>query len=143
MAFTDRVVEFPGRITLTDSITSTVLGTYDSVRAEGTVTEEGTPLTADNLTTNIQALIDAALTTERAKRQKGIAKVKVSAKSTASKTVTFPTAFSTVPIVTITPVTTVPAARDVGVSATTTTGFTLYAYSTTAVNLKVNWKAEV
>ena len=53
MAFTDRIVEHPGRYTLTDVNTNEVLGTFDLVRAEGTVTEEGTPLTAANLNTEV------------------------------------------------------------------------------------------
>ena len=51
MSFTDRIVEHPGRYMLTDVSTNEVLGTFDLVRAEGTVTEEGTPLTAANLNT--------------------------------------------------------------------------------------------
>lgn len=47
MALTDRVVEYPGRIILTPVSGET--NTYDVTRAEGTVTEEGTPLNAANL----------------------------------------------------------------------------------------------
>lgn len=50
--FTDRLVEHPGRYTLTDT-EGTVMGTYDLTRAEGTVTEEGTPLNAANMNTII------------------------------------------------------------------------------------------
>lgn len=46
--FVDRVVEHPGRYTLTDTGGS-VLGTYDLSRTEGTVTEAGTPLNAANM----------------------------------------------------------------------------------------------
>ena len=53
MSFTDRIVEHPGRYMLTDVSTNEVLGTFDLVRAEGTVTEEGTPLTAANLNTEV------------------------------------------------------------------------------------------
>lgn len=43
--FKDRVVQFPGRVTLTP--VSGQPNTYDMARAEGTVTEEGTPFNAD------------------------------------------------------------------------------------------------
>ena len=46
--FVDRVVEHPGRYTLTDTGGS-VLGTYDLSRDEGTITEAGTPLNAANM----------------------------------------------------------------------------------------------
>lgn len=49
MAFVDRIVEHPGRYTLTNADTGTVLGTFDLVRAEGEVTEPGTLLNANNL----------------------------------------------------------------------------------------------
>lgn len=48
MALTDRIVEYPGRITLT--AVSGEADTYDVTRAEGTVTQEGTPINAANLT---------------------------------------------------------------------------------------------
>lgn len=47
MALTDRRVEFPGRIKLT--AVSGETDTYDVERAEGTVTQEGTEINADNL----------------------------------------------------------------------------------------------
>lgn len=43
--FKDRVVQFPGRVTMTP--VSGQPNTYDMARAEGTVTEEGTPFNAD------------------------------------------------------------------------------------------------
>lgn len=54
MAFVDRVVEYPGRYTLTDVATGTVLGTFDLVRAEGDVYTDGTLLNANNLNTQTQ-----------------------------------------------------------------------------------------
>ncbi len=56
MAFVDRIVEHPGRFMLTDVSNGEVLGTFDLVRAEGTITEEGTPLTAANLNTEIAGM---------------------------------------------------------------------------------------
>lgn len=49
MAFTDRIVEYPGRYKLTDVGTGDELGTFDLERAEGEVTEPGTLLNANNL----------------------------------------------------------------------------------------------
>lgn len=54
MAFTDRIVEHPGRYTLTNADTGTVLGTFDLVRAEGEIYEPGTLLNANNLNTQTQ-----------------------------------------------------------------------------------------
>lgn len=54
MAFIDRVVEYPGRYTLTNVDTGTVLGTFDLVRAEGEVYTDGTLLNANNLNTQTQ-----------------------------------------------------------------------------------------
>lgn len=48
MAFIDRIVQYPGRIKLTDT-GGVVLGTYDVERAEGTVYGDGTLLNATNL----------------------------------------------------------------------------------------------
>lgn len=48
MAFVDRVVEYPGRIKLTD-IGGVELGTYDVTRDEGDVFTVGTLLNATNL----------------------------------------------------------------------------------------------
>lgn len=42
--FTDRVVQYPGRVTLTPTGAS---DTYDMARAEGTVTNPGSPLNAE------------------------------------------------------------------------------------------------
>lgn len=61
MGFIDRIVQFPGRVTLTD-VNSGTSQTVDVVRSEGTVTEAGTLLNATNLNTMTQ--VDAALETE-------------------------------------------------------------------------------
>ena len=61
MAFIDRIVEHPGRYTLTNVDTGTVLGTFDLVRAEGEEYEAGTLLNANNL--NIQTQVDSAVET--------------------------------------------------------------------------------
>ena len=46
--FKDRLVEFPGRITLTN-VLSGEQNTYDMVRAEGNITNPGTLLNAANM----------------------------------------------------------------------------------------------
>lgn len=46
--FKDRLVEHPGRITLTDVLTGEE-NTYDMARAEGNITEPGTLLNAANM----------------------------------------------------------------------------------------------
>ena len=46
--FTDRIVQYPGRIKLT-SVQDGTEATYDMTREEGTVTTEGTLLNAANL----------------------------------------------------------------------------------------------
>lgn len=56
MAFTDRIVEYPGRYTLTNADTGTVLGTFDLARAEGEIYDPGTLLNANNL--NAQTQLD-------------------------------------------------------------------------------------
>ena len=61
MAFIDRIVEYPGRYTLTNVDTGTVLGTFDLVRAEGDVYTDGTLLNANNL--NIQTQVDSTVET--------------------------------------------------------------------------------
>lgn len=54
--FTDRVVQYPGRVKM--SPVSGQSDTYDVERAEGTVTEEGTPFNADAFNEIAQDIID-------------------------------------------------------------------------------------
>lgn len=54
--FKDRVVQHPGRVTM--SPVSGQSDTYDVTRAEGTVTEEGTPFNADTFNEIAQDIID-------------------------------------------------------------------------------------
>ena len=49
MAFTDRVVDYPGRYILKDASSGTTFGTYDLISDEGTIHEPGTLLNANNL----------------------------------------------------------------------------------------------
>ena len=61
MAFTDRIVEYPGRYKLTDVGTGDELGTFDLERAEGEVYTDGTLLNANNL--NAQTQLDSNVET--------------------------------------------------------------------------------
>lgn len=110
MNFIDRVVEFPTRVKLT-----AVIGeedTYDVETVPGTVTEEGTPLTAENLnqiTTDIQSDISGAMSGINIDAngnvgfrnlQCGTAKsAKIRKKKRGNVTVKFPQAFTKTPIV--------------------------------------------
>ena len=62
MAFVDRIVDFPGRVVLTPVTGET--DTYDMVRSEGLVTQEGTLLNAANLNqqTQLDPTVAAAYT---------------------------------------------------------------------------------
>ncbi len=154
MAFVDRVVEYPGRVTLTPTGNP---DEYDVARSEGTVTEEGTPLNATNLNTIIQDMIDNALAPYTSaldvdannnvhfkNLQSGSVQMKVSvAKTTVTATVTFPKAFTKLPKIVVTPLTAYPAACSVSVSNVSTTGFTVYFYRTTATDTYVYWIAFV
>ena len=154
MAFVDRVVEYPGRVTLTPTGNP---DEYDVARSEGTVTEEGTPLNATNLNTIIQDMIDSALAPYTGaldvdangnvhfrNLQSGSAVLKVpTAKTTVTTTVTFPTAFTKLPKIVVTPLSAAPSACSVTVSNVSTTGFTIYFYRTTAINTTVYWIAFV
>lgn len=154
MAFVDRVVEYPGRVTLTATGNP---DEYDVTRSEGTVTEEGTPLNATNLNSIIQDMIDttigpisSALTIDGngnvhfRNLQSGSVLMKVTtAKTTVTATVTFPTAFTKVPKVTVTTRTANPSQCSASVYNVTTTGFTLYFYRTTVNTNYVDWIAYV
>lgn len=153
MVFVDRVVEHPNRITLTN-----VSGdTYDMTRAEGTVTEEGTALTADNLNSIIQEMIDNSLATLNGaitvdannnvnykNLQSGRVLVKpAAAKVVTSVTVNFPTPFTKTPNVVVSANTSGANIVATSVGSITTTGFTLYFYRTTKVNTSCHWIAHV
>jgi hypothetical protein len=154
MAFTDRVVEYPGRVVLTPTGNA---NEYDMTRSEGTVTEEGTALNATNLNTIIQDMIDNAIAPYSSaldvdangnvhfrNLQSGSVQMKVNtAKTTVTATVTFPRAFTKLPKIVVTPLTASPAACSVSVSNVSTTGFTVYFYRTTATNTYVYWIAFV
>lgn len=154
MAFVDRVVEYPGRVTLTATGNP---DEYDVTRSEGTVTEEGTPLNATNLNTIIQDMIDSTLSTYAGaidvdandnvhfrNLQSGNAIAKVaSPKTTVTVPVTFPKAFTKIPNVVATPQSAGPSLMSTSVGNISTTGFNIYFYRTTAVDTKILWMAFV
>lgn len=153
MALTNRLVEHPGRVLLTP--VDGEENTYDLTRAEGEVIEEGSPLDADTLNTEISDQIGAAtagISTDANNNiqfrnlQSGAAtlKTKNNAKKTVKKTVTFKTAYTKKPSIVVTPCSTAPGALQVSVSGVTYTGFTIYCYRTSGTtDTVVNWIAFV
>lgn len=75
--------------------------------------------------------------------QSGTASVVAIANTVTTVSVTFSKAYTTAPIVVVTPSTTVPQTevQEVSVGSVSTTGFIIYIYRTTAVNTVVNWMA--
>lgn len=141
--FEDRIVEHSGRIKLT--AVSGETDTYDMSRAEGEVIQEGTPLDAAHLNSEIKEAIDLAtsgLPTNEI--QRGTVKVTTtSAKTAARKSVTFPRAFSAVPSVVITPGSGAPSTISMSVLDVTTTGFTIVMQTTKAKSVTSYWIAVV
>lgn len=153
MAFVDRVVEHPNRWTLTNVDDSTDVKTYDVIRTEGEVTNEGTPLNAENLNAEIAGAVETgtavldidANENVRVKNiQSGRVSVTVKAANTVyTKSVTFAQTFTSVPRVVVTPMTGVPEKVSVGVLDITTTGFSITLSRTTATNTSVCWIAMI
>ena len=160
MAFVDRQVEYPNRYFLVDE-DGNETGPYTLVRDEGEIVEEGTPLTAENLNTEISetaqaaaaasvARLNAALTLDASNNvhfrnlQSGTVLAKMSkAKTTVKVAVKFPKAFTKRPNVVVTPWTAAPSVCQVSVSDVTTTGCNVYFYRTTKVNTTIFWMAFV
>ena len=153
MAFEDRVVEFPGRVILTNVNDPNDVKTCDMARAEGEETNPGTPLNADNLNAAIADAVDAAMqefdidasgNVNVRNVQCGKATVTVKAANTTyTKSVLFPQAFTSVPIVSATPVTGSPDKVAFGVTSISTTGFSITLNRTNVVNTIVNWIAMI
>jgi len=161
MAFIDRVVEHPGRFTLTNADTGEVLGTFDLTRAEGTVTTEGTQLNAANLNQEISGAItqatesigdsidsrlsafsiDANQNVSVRNIQRGRVLVSAKKNKVATKHVNFPKAFTTIPSVTITPISSVPNKISCSVNNVTTKGFDLCMYRTSDTDTAFGWIA--
>jgi len=153
MEFVDRVVEFPGRVTLTNVNDPNDVKTCDMVRAEGETTNEGTPLNADNLNAAVADAVDASMQEFNVDEngnvkvrniQCGKASVTVKAANTTyTKSVSFPQAFTSVPLVVASPVTRTPNKVSFGVLNVTTSGFSITLNRTNAVNTIVNWVAMI
>lgn len=161
MAFIDRVVEHPGRFTLTNADTGEVLGTFDFARAEGTVTTEGTQLNAANLNQEISDAvtqvtesigdsidsrlsaftIDANQNVSVKNIQRGTAKVRAKKNKVITKHVSFPKAFTAVPSVVVTPVSAAPNKISSSVKNITTKGFDLCLYRSSDSDMSVCWMA--
>lgn len=133
-------------------ISFTASGMYDIQRAEGFVTEIGTPLKAEELTTNIRELISAATEGLEIQNdgdvyfqnlQRGYAQVQGAANAVTSMAVTFPTTFTSVPRVAVTPHTSRPDQVFASVGNITRTGFTLYVFRPTASATGVSWIATI
>lgn len=147
MAFINRVVEHPNRVTLTDG-DGTVSGPYTITRSEGVVTAEGTALTAENLNAEIQAqaksLAQAAANTAVANANTQLSRIRrgttyktVSQKKTATGTVNFGITFPAAPHVVVTPITGNPANIRASVKSRNTTSFTVSIYNGTKSKAKV------
>ena len=145
MAFVDRVVEHPNRWKLVNVDDPTDVKIYDVTREEGEVTNQGTPLNAENLNSEIQAAAAAGLAdfdideTGNVRVQNiqcGAAKVTIKkANTTYTKSVTFAQPFTAVPRVV--------EKVNLSVKDVTTAGFSLYMNRTTATNTTVNWIAMI
>ena len=132
MAFTDRLVEYPNRYTMTDASGNT--STVYLEPAPGEVTQEGTLLNAENLNSEVAALAQEA-TGAASKGNRG---------KTVTVQVAFPQAFSATPIVVVTPLTGRPDAVRASVVSLSATGCTVCLYRSTAVgdsNTSVAWIA--
>jgi hypothetical protein len=161
MAFIDRVVEHPGRYTLTNSDTGEVLGTFDFTRAEGMITTEGTQLNAANLNSELQSVItevnenvegavsaalspftiDSSQNVKVRNIQRGSAQVSAKKNKVVTKHVNFPKAFTSVPSVTITPITAAPNKLSSSVKSVTTKGFDLCLYRSSDTDTSFYWIA--
>ena len=150
MAFENRIVEHPGRIVLTEVDATNGVYDVDYTAEEGTVSQEGTLMDADSMNEAVQDLIDSSMngisisaggTVTVKNVQSGSITVTPRANTALSKNITFATPFEHAPQVVVTPNTASPQNCHVGVSAITTTGFTVTLYRTTAVSTTLRWIA--
>jgi len=145
MSWEDRIVEFPNRVVLTPVAGMT--NTYDMTYAEGEVEQEGTLINAANMEAETNALIEAAITGDIAPANIKAGMYNFKGRRTAgsnySAQITFDQPFSKVPKVVATVHTAVPNNRKTGVTAITTSGFTLNVHTTTTVTdgIQVDWIA--
>ena len=145
MAFIDREVEFPNRYFLEDENGGRT-GPFTLVRDEGTVTEEGTLLNADNLNREIESIVNDELSGLKNGSTTMILTGTKSCKCSSAKTprdiaITFKTAFSSAPRVTVSVVTSNPQNQRAGIRSVTKTGFSIRFYSTNTSSYTVHWQA--
>lgn len=146
--FEDRIVEHPGRITLT--AVSGQTNTYDVTPAEGAVTQAGTPLNADNMEEAVGAMIsDAmqaftisnALTVTFKNIQSGKTTITPVANTVTQKTINFNTEFENVPNVVATAQTAAPQNVSVGIDQISKTSFRISIYRTNTTSTVIQWFA--
>ncbi len=149
MGFVDRSSQFPNRVTLAP--VDGQANTYDMTPAEGEVYQEGTPLDAENLTTEVQnavadalngVTVDAAgnLIAPNIQAGKGSCPIK-KANTNYSVTVQFPVPFTIAPYVVVTPTADAPNSTEWCISSVTQTGFTYRARRTGAWPSAFHWIA--
>lgn len=149
MAFKNRMVEFPNRYILRDEAGNET-GPFYLIRDEGEVQEPGTPLNAENLSTEVQSMIETALepftidnngNVSVKNIQKGKATIQGKEKAVTTKEIKFSKAFTKIPTVVVTPATTIPQSVHASVYNVTTTGFTLHLYRKNKATTTVHWVA--
>lgn len=145
--FQDRIVEHPGRVELTQ-VSGDV---YDMAPAEGEITQEGTPLNADNLEEAVQAMIDSAINAltitpggslHVSNMQQGREVITPVANSVVAKAVTFDQEMESVPRVVVTAESAAPQNVSIGVNNISTTGFTIQLYRVNTTKTAVQWIAQ-
>lgn len=153
MAFIDRVVEHPGRIKLTPATNaegSIIENVYDISREEGEVTEEGTPLNAENLNKEIEEAIgnlDDAIKIDPNNNvhvqniRSGRTRVKTKKKASVTTTVKFNPAFTSTPRMSVTPFASSPQSVSAAIKSVSTTQAVISVYATGAWNISIDWIA--
>lgn len=154
MAFTDRLSEYPNRVVLTpvEGLENTYEVDFQS--AQGTVSQEGTSLTADEMNQAVIDLIDSAFNgasvnsngTLKANNIKGgivsITPTKANTVASASYNLWNDAPFENPPLIVVCPQTSVPnQVTSWGIKNVTTTGFTLYLLRTNTTQTQFHYIA--
>lgn len=150
MAFTDRISEHPNRVVLTE--VSGQANTYDIdfESAQGTISQEGTSLTASEMNDAVNDLIASAFngvnitsggSIKARNIQSGTVYFQARANTTQSANVTFPVEFENAPHVCLCPQTSAPNVCFCSVGNITTTGFTAYLHRTNNYATTLHWIA--
>ena len=155
MAFTDRISEHPNRVVLTPVSGEENTYEIDFLSAQGTVTEEGTSMTADDMNDAVQDLIDSAFNGASVNSNgtftaNNIKVGVVSITPTTANTVAqkdFPSIWSDAPFenppkIIVCPQTSVPnQVQSWGIKNVTNTGFTLYLLRTNTTQTQFHYIA--